>query len=321
MAVREFWEIKWILWIAVQEDWVTQISSADTVNIVWWWTVTDVWGVATINIPEWCERIREDVPQGSATYTFVNSPATDTSFLVFTDSGTLMFLWIDYTYDAATETITFLSLGANEKAYIWVASASVMWGNVWDMVKAVYDPNNVQQNVYDYNYFINTPTIWNAALTIQKNGTTLDTFPANATSPVTVDIPVPTTVAELSDAWDYVTDTELSDTLEDYALKTDVPTKTSELQNDSWFLTSAWDVDWPASSTDWNIVVFDGNTGKVIKDSWLKLLVSNSPTWDMCEVYYDNGIIYIKPITDNFIWLEDWDAVLKEDWDKLLTEG
>lgn len=289
MAVREFWEIKWILWIAVQEDWVTQISSADTVNIVWWWTVTDVWGVATINIPEWCTWYREDVPAGSATYTFVNSPATDTSFLVFTDSGTLMFQGIDYTYDADTETITFLSLGANEKAYIWVASASVMWGNVWDMVKAVYDPNNVQQNVYDYNYFINTPTI-------------------------------PTTVAELSDASDYVTDTELSDTLEDYALKTDVPTKTSELQNDSWFLTSAWDVYWPASSTDWNIVVFDGNTGKVIKDSWLNIQVSNNPTWSPCEIYYDNGTIYLKPITDDYLWLEDWDAVLTEQGDKFIME-
>lgn len=294
MAVREYWEIKWILWIAVQEDWVTQISSADTVNIVWWWTVTDVWGVATINIPEWCTWYREDVAAGSATYTFVNSPATDTSFLVFTDSGTLMFLWIDYTYDSATETITFLSLGANEKAYIWIASASVMWGNVGDMVKAVYDPNNVQQNVYDYNYFINTPTIWNAALTIQKNGTTIDTFTANATSPVTVDIPVPTTVAELSDASDYVTDTELSNTLDDYVM-------------------------WPASSVDGNIVVFDGNTGKLIKDSWLNIQVTDTPSGDQCTVYYDNGTIYI--VTPAYLWLEDWDAVLKEDGDKLIMEN
>lgn len=320
MAVKEYWEIKWIQWIAIQEDWVTVVSQADTVNIVWWWTVTDVWGVATINIPEWCEWIREDVPQGSATYTFVNSPATDTSFLVFTDSGTLMFQGIDYTYDAATETITFLSLGANEKAYIWIASASVMWGNVWDMVKAVYDPNNVQQNVYDYNYFINTPTIWNWTLIISQNWTQLNTFSANTTATVPVNIVTPTTVAELSDAWDYVTDTELSDTLEDYALKTDIPTKTSELENDSWFLTSAWDVDWPASSTDWNIVVFDGNTGKVIKDSWLNIQVSNNPTWNPCEVYYDNGTIYLKPITDDYLWLEDWDAVLTEEGDKFIME-
>lgn len=30
----------------------------------------------------------------------------------------------------------------------------------------------------------------------------------------------------------------------------------------------AWDVVWPASSTDGDIVLFDGNTGKIIKDSW-----------------------------------------------------
>lgn len=317
MAVREYWDVKWIQWINVQEDWVTKISIADTVNIVWWWTVTDVWWVATISIPQWAEWYREDVSAGSATYTFINSPATDTSFLVFTDSWTLLFNGIDYTYNSATHTITFLSLWANEKAYIWVAHALVNGGNVGDMVKAVYDPNNVQQNVYDYNYFINTPTIWNAPLIIKKNGATLNTFTANSTTPTSIDITVPTTVAELSDASDYVTDAELSN----YALKTDVPTKTSELVNDSWFLTSAWDVDWPASSVDWNIVVFDGNTGKVIKDSWLKLLVSNSPTWDMCEVYYDNGVIYLKPATYNFIWLENWDAVLTEDWDKLLTES
>lgn len=320
MAVKEYWEIKWILWINVQEDWVTQVTSADTVNIVWWWTVTDVWWVATINIPEWCVWYREDVPAGSATYTFTNSPATDTSFLVFTDSGTLMFLWIDYTYDSATETITFLSLGANEAAYIWLAHASVNGGNVGDMVKAVYDPNNVQQNVYDYNYFINTPTIWNATLKIQKNGTDVNSITMNATSDVTANITVPTTVSELSDASDYVTDTELSNTLDDYALKTDVPTKTSDLVNDSWFLTSAWDVNWPASSVDGNIVVFDGNDGKTIKDSGLNISVVGSvPDGDLCSVYYKNGTIYI--LIPDYLWLEDWDNVLTESWDKFIMEN
>lgn len=294
MAVKEYWEIKWILWINVQEDWVTQVNTADTVNFVGWATVTDVWWVATINIPEWCIWYREDVTAGSATYTFTNSPATDTSFLVFTDSGTLMFLWIDYTYDSATETITFLSLGANEAAYVRVASASVLWWNVGDMVKAVYDPNNVQQNVYDYNYFINTPTIWNATLKIQKNGTDVSTFTANATSDVTANITVPTTVAELSDASDYVTDTELSTTLSDYVV-------------------------WPASSVDGNIAVFDWNTGKIIKDSWLNIQVTDTPSGDPCTVYYDNGTIYI--VTPSYLWLENWDAVLKEDGDKLIMEN
>lgn len=158
MAVKEYWEIKWIKWIAVQEDWTTVVSIADTVNIVWGWTVTDVWWVATINIPEWVIWYREDVPMWSATYTFLNSPATNTSFLVFTDSGTLMFLWIDYTYDPATETITFLSLWANEAAYVWVAHASVMGWGIGDMVKSVYDPTNINSSAFDYHNFINVPT-------------------------------------------------------------------------------------------------------------------------------------------------------------------
>ena len=320
MAVKEFWEIKWIKWINVQEDWVTQVSIADTVNIVWWWTVTDVWWVATINIPEWVTWYREDVTAGSATYTFVNSPATSNSFLVFTDSGTLMFLWIDYTYDPDTETITFLSLGANEAAYIWVAHATVEWGWIWDMVKAVYDPTNINSSAFDYNNFINTPTIWNATLKIQKNSTDVGSFTANATSDVTIDLSVPTTVAELSDASDYVTDTELSTTLSDYALSANVPTKTSELENDSWFLTTAWDVDWPASSVDWNIVVFDGNTGKQIKDSWLNIVVTwTVPVGDLCSVYYNNGTIYL--VIPSYLWLEDGDAILTESDDKFIMEN
>ena len=321
MAVREHWEIKGIQWIAVQEDWVTVVSQADTVNFVWWWTVTDVWWVATINIPQWATWYREDVPMGSASYTFVNSPATATSFLVFTDSGTLLFSWIDYTYNPDTETITFLSLWANERAYIRVAHALVNGGNVWDMVKAVYDPNNVQQNVYDYNNFINTPTIWNWTLIISQNWTQLNTFSANATTTVPVNIVTPTTVAELSDAWDYVTDTELSDTLDDYALKTDIPTKTSELTNDSWFLTTAWDVDWPASSTNWNIVVFDGNTGKVIKDSGLNIQVSDNPTGNPCNIFYDNGTIYLQVVVPSNILLENDDNLITEDDKNIILEN
>ena len=32
-----------------------------------------------------------------------------------------------------------------------------------------------------------------------------------------------------------------------------------------------WDVTWPASSTDWDVVLFDWATGKLIKDSWVQL--------------------------------------------------
>lgn len=66
------------------------------------------------------------------------------------------------------------------------------------------------------------PTVNNATLTIQKNGTTVETFTANASSNVTADIAV--------------------------------PTKTSELTNDSGFLTTHNPVDNALSSTSANAV-------------------------------------------------------------------
>ena len=109
-------------------------------------------------------------------------------------------------------------------------------GGGWsgDMQKSVYDPNNIAANAFDYDNFINTPTIpaaqiqsdWNeedntkldyiknkptiptvnnATLTIQKNSTDVATFTANASSNVTADISVPTDTWDLTNwAW-YIT--------------------------------------------------------------------------------------------------------------------
>lgn len=291
MAVREHWEIKGIQWIAVQEDWVTVVSQADTVNFVWWWTVTDVWGVATINIPQWVTWYREDVTAGSATYTFINSPATATSFLVFTDSGTLMFSGIDYTYDPDTETITFISLGASEAAYIWVAHAVTTWGWIWDMVKAVYDPTNINSSAFDYNNFINTPTIWNATLKIQKNGVDVNSITMNATTDVTANITVPTTVAELTDASNYVTDSELSTELSSYALASSVPTTVAELSDASDYVTDTelWTtLAWYVEASDVQIVSNQ----------------SDIPAWaHICDVYEKDGVLYFYTwaVRDNII--------------------
>ena len=54
------------------------------------------------------------------------------------------------------------------------------------------------------------PTVNNATLTIQKNGTTVNTFTANASSNVTANITVPTTVAELTDASNYAQSSSLT---------------------------------------------------------------------------------------------------------------
>lgn len=367
MAVKEYWEIKWLKWINVQKDWVTEVSLTDTLNFVWGWSVTDTWWVATINIPQWVTWYREDVTAWSASYTFVNSPATSTSFLVFTDSWTLMFLGVDYTYDPDTETITFLSLGSSEAAYIWVAHAVVQWWWIGDMVKAVYDPTNINSSAFDMDNFI--------------DGTNKHYVSTAEKWLISTAVQPWDNVSELvNNAW--------------YITSADLPTKTSDLQNDSWFITSsdlswyqtianlktnltdnsntyypsqkavksyvderiyswssepvtfgewtlwfdtsvsilkvytwllwgrkrAWDVVWPNSSTNWNIVLFDWATGKLIKDSWLNIQVTNNPTWDLCNVYYDNGTIYLEVQTANHILLENWDTILLENWDKLIME-
>ena len=56
-----------------------------------------------------------------------------------------------------------------------------------------------------YSDLSNKPTIWDATIKIQKNSTDIDSFTTNATSWKTINISVPTTVAELSDSSDYAT--------------------------------------------------------------------------------------------------------------------
>ena len=59
-------------------------------------------------------------------------------------------------------------------------------------------------------YIKNKPTIGNGKITIKKNGTQLTVFTANQTADVEANIIVPTTVAELSDASTYVTQSNLA---------------------------------------------------------------------------------------------------------------
>ena len=56
-----------------------------------------------------------------------------------------------------------------------------------------------------YNDLSNKPTIGNATITIQKNGTAVDTFTANATSDKSINIAVPTKVSELTNDSNYAT--------------------------------------------------------------------------------------------------------------------
>ena len=61
-----------------------------------------------------------------------------------------------------------------------------------------------------YSDLSNKPTIWDATIKIQKNGTDIDSFTTNATSGKTINVVVPTKVTDLSDASDYVKDSDLA---------------------------------------------------------------------------------------------------------------
>ena len=88
------------------------------------------------------------------------------------------------------------------------------------------------------------PTVNDATLTIQKNGTTVATFTANSAQNATADISVPTKVSDLTNDLNFVEETDLADVAFSgaYADLTGtpyVPTKTSDLTNDSDFVSDA----------------------------------------------------------------------------------
>ena len=94
------------------------------------------------------------------------------------------------------------------------------------MQKSVYDPNNVEANAFDYNNFINTPVIpaaqvqsdWNEA-----DNTKVDYIKNKPTIPA----------AQIQSDW-----TQSDNTKKDFIKnKPSIPTKTSDLNNDSGFIT------------------------------------------------------------------------------------
>lgn len=68
-----------------------------------------------------------------------------------------------------------------------------------DMLASDYDPNGTVQNAGGIVDYVDSvmPTVNDATLTIQQNGTTVDTFTANASSNVTANITVPTKTSDL----------------------------------------------------------------------------------------------------------------------------
>lgn len=88
------------------------------------------------------------------------------------------------------------------------------------------------------------PTVNDATLTIQKNGTTVATFTANSAQNATANIPVPTKVSDITNDLNFVEETDLADVAfsgayADITGAPYIPTKTSDLTNDSNFASDA----------------------------------------------------------------------------------
>ena len=95
-----------------------------------------------------------------------------------------------------------------------------------DMQKSVYDPNNVEANAFDYNNFINTPTIPAAQVQSdwdEADNTKVEYIKNKPTIPA----------AQIQSDWNQADNTK-KDFIKN---KPSIPTKTSDLNNDSGFIT------------------------------------------------------------------------------------
>jgi len=81
-------------------------------------------------------------------------------------------------------------------------------------VQSDWDETDTNSDAYIQNK-PTIPTVNDAALTIQKNGTTVATFTANSATPTTANIAVPTNNNELTNGAGYQTATEVQDAIND----------------------------------------------------------------------------------------------------------
>lgn len=65
--------------------------------------------------------------------------------------------------------------------------------------------------------------------------------------------------------------------------------------NPSWYTSNTWDVVWPASSNDWHLALFDWITGKLIRDGWA--VPKGVPSW------WNNW-----DVLTNVSWTPTWSA-------------
>lgn len=287
---------------------MTQIINTNN----WWWS----WGGTSYTAWDWIDitsnviSVDSSISDWASKWATAVQPWDDISDLNndawYIDSSALS--W----YQTTANMVTSLTWADNDhyptaKA---VADAITGWGNGdvlwpnsstdWDIV--LFDWATGKQikdswkSLSDYQEKLTTQT----AYTSQWGATKVPQITTNSLGQVTwiteVDITFPT--QEQAD-WN-----EADNTKVDYIKnKPTIPTDTSDLTNNAWFITGitssdvtnalwytpyssanpSWytsntgDVVWPASSTDWHLALFDWVTGKLIKDGWT--VPTGVPSW------------------------------------------
>lgn len=128
--------------------------------------------------------------------------------------------------------------------------------------------------------------------------------------------------------------------IKDWGAMPTIPTKVSDLSNDSgfitwinstdvttalwytpynstnpdWYTTNTWDVVWPASATDGHLALFDWATWKLLKDGW------SVPTW--VPSWWTDGQVLSK-VSWNIAWAtpSGWDVLVSDQANNILTSG
>ena len=172
----------------------------------------------------------------------------------------------------------------------------------WDMTKAVYDPANIAEQL-----------VWLTA-TQSLTNKTLD----DSTTSIADNIDN-TKKIQFQASW-ITTWTTRTLTVQDkdWTIATTWD-NISQFTNDAWYLTTAWDVVWPASSTDNAIARYDWITWKIIQDSLASIddsgnisatNLSWTNTWDQTSMtWISDTKVNFNTACSDWTFIFSWDNV------------
>ena len=152
----------------------------------------------------------------------------------------------------------------------------------------------LSNNYNDLDNLPTIPTVNDATLTIQKNGVDVQTFTANASSNVTANITVPTKTSDLTNDSDFVVSSNLatvatSGDYDDLSNKPSIPTKTSDLTNDSNFVDTSNSA---VASGITSAKVTDYDTH--IADTDIHVTTSDKATWNtVTSKANDSDVVHV----------------------------